>query len=86
VLGGALLESAACTTVGLLLGLAAAGGTFIAVLASTAVVTGVPTLVVPWDLAAALAVGLYVVTGVTSLLTGWAATRRPPVALLGARD
>jgi putative ABC transport system permease protein len=85
VLRGALLESAAVTTIGLLLGLLAAGGAFVSVLAFTGAATGTPTLVVPWEVVAALAGGLYLVTGTTSALSTWAATRRPPTALLGAR-
>ncbi|MCO1656730.1 FtsX-like permease family protein [Pseudonocardia humida] len=84
VLRAALLESAAVTTVGLLLGGLAAGGSFIAVLALTATMTGVATLAVPWALIGLLAGGLYLVTAVTSALATWSGTRRAPVSLLGA--
>jgi putative ABC transport system permease protein len=86
VLRAALLESAAVTVIGIGLGALAAAGTFVAVLASTSAVTGVATLDLPWTLMAAVAGAAFVVTGVTSLLTTWSATRTAPVALLGARE
>jgi putative ABC transport system permease protein len=85
VLGAALIESAAVTTTGLVLGLVAAGASWLGVLGNTFAVTGVATLAVPWLLVLGLFVGLYLVTGTTSLLSTLAATRRAPVALLGAR-
>ncbi|WP_214407347.1 FtsX-like permease family protein [Pseudonocardia lacus] len=84
VVRAALLESAVVTTVGLVLGGVAAGASFVATLAVTSRMTGTPTLVLPWDLIGALAAGLYLVTALTSTLTTWSATRRAPVALLGA--
>ncbi len=85
VLRAALLESAAVTTVGLVLGVLAAGGAFVAVLGTTAAVTGEATLVLPWVPVLGLAGGLYLVTATTTLIATWSATRRPPIALLGAR-
>jgi putative ABC transport system permease protein len=85
VLRAALVESTAVTTIGLVLGGVAAGAAFVGTLGYTAAVTGTATLVVPWSVVGALAVGLLVVTAVTSALTTWNGTRRPPVALLGAR-
>jgi putative ABC transport system permease protein len=84
VLRAALLESAAVTTVGLLLGVLAAAGSFAGVLGMTGAITGTPTLDLPWAVIGAVAAGLYLVTGVTSALSTWSATRRAPVALLGA--
>jgi putative ABC transport system permease protein len=85
VLRAALLESAAVTTIGLVLGGVAAGAAFVGTLGYTAAVTGTATLVVPWSVVGALAAGLLLVTAVTTTLTTWNGTRRPPVALLGAR-
>jgi putative ABC transport system permease protein len=85
VLRAALLESAAVTTIGLVLGGVAAGAAFVGTLGYTAAVTGTATLVVPWEVVGALAAGLLLVTAVTTTLTTWNGTRRPPVALLGAR-
>ena len=86
VVRAALLESTAVTAAGLVLGGLAAGLTFIAVLASTAEVTGSATLDLPWTVLGALAVTAFVVTGVTSVITSWSATRPAPVSLLGARE
>lgn len=86
VIRAASLESAAVTTSGLVLGGLAAGLAFIAVLSSTAAVTGTATLDLPWTIAGALVLTTFTVTGVTSVITSWSATRQRPVALLGARE
>ena len=86
VLRAALLESSAVTLIGVFLGALAAAGTYAAVLATTSAVTGTATLDLPWTLMAVLAVVAFVVTGLTSLLTSWSATRAAPVSLLGARE
>ena len=86
VIRSALLEAYAVTGAGLLLGGLAAAATFVAVLRTTAAVTGTGTLDLPWQLITAVAAVALVATGVTSLITTWSATRRPPVALLGARE
>jgi len=86
VLRAALLESSAVTTIGIVLGALAAASTFAAVLATTSAVTGVATLDLPWTLMAAVAGTAFVITGLTSLLTSWSATRPAPVSLLGARE
>ena len=86
VIRAALLESALVTTAGLVLGVLAAGLTFVAVLAGTAKVTGTATLDPAWTVLGALAVTAFAVTGATSLITSWSATRRAPVSLLGARE
>jgi putative ABC transport system permease protein len=86
VIRAALLESALVTAAGLVLGAVAAGLTFIAVLASTAKITGSATLDMPWTVLGTLTVTAFVVTGVTSVITSWSATRAAPVTLLGARE
>lgn len=86
VLRAALLESAAVTTIGVLLGALAAAATYAAVLATTSAVTGVATLDLPWTLMAVVVAAAFVVTGLTSLLTSWSATRAAPVSLLAARE
>jgi len=86
VVRSALLESAAVTLAGLLLGGLAASAALIAARASTAAVTGVAELDVPWSLVAAVSGVALLVTGATSVITSWSATRRPAVALLGARE
>ncbi len=86
VVRAALLESVAVTTAGLALGGLAAALTGIAVLAGTSAVTGVATLRPPWAPALLVAAVAIMVTGVTSVLTSWSATRTAPVTLLGARE
>jgi putative ABC transport system permease protein len=82
----ALVESWAVTVIGLLLGTLAATATFIAVLATTSAIAGVATLAVPWTFVLTVGAGAFLVTGVTSVLTTFSATRAQPVALLGARE
>jgi putative ABC transport system permease protein len=86
VVRSALLESSSVTVAGLLLGGTAAAGALLAAVASTSAVTGRGTLAMPWGLTAAVCGVALLVTGVTSLITSWSATRRPPVTLLGARE
>jgi putative ABC transport system permease protein len=78
----ALMESSAVTAAGLVLGVLAAGATYVAVLTTTSAVTGSATLDVPWSFAVGIAALTLVVTSATSLITSWSATRRPPVTLL----
>jgi putative ABC transport system permease protein len=86
VIRSALLESSAVTVSGLILGGLAAAGTFIAVLTTTSAVTGAATLDLPWALIGGVCGLAFAVTGLTSVITSWSATRRAPVALLGARE
>ncbi len=86
VIRSALLESSAVTVAGLLLGALAAGAAYLTVLTTTAAVTGTATLDPPWLLIAAVSGAAILVTGATSLITSWSATRERPVALLGARE
>jgi putative ABC transport system permease protein len=86
VVRGALLESSVVTTIGVGLGLIAAGGTMIATVAVSGSVAGNATLVVPWALVAVVVLGAFAVTGVTSLATTRSATSEPPVLLLRARE
>jgi putative ABC transport system permease protein len=86
VVRSALLESWSVTVAGLLLGAVAVGATFLAVLNTTSAVTGSATLDPPWLLIAAVAGVAVLVTSATSLITSWSATRRRPMALLGARE
>jgi putative ABC transport system permease protein len=86
VIRSALIESWAVTLSGLILGSLAAGTTFIAVLATTSAVTGTATLDLPWPLIAAVTVAAVAVTGATSVITSWFATRPAPVGLLGATE
>jgi putative ABC transport system permease protein len=86
VMRAALIESCTVAVAGLVLGGVAAAATFISVLATTAAVTGVATLDLPWTLIIGIAAVALLVTSVTSALTSWSATRRSPVALLGAQE
>jgi ABC-type lipoprotein release transport system permease subunit len=86
VVRSALIESGAVTVTGLLLGGLAAGATYAAVLASTAAVTGVATLDLPWPLILGITGLALAVTGATSVITSWSATRGAPVGLLGAQE
>ena len=54
--------------------------------AATTAVTGHATLALPWPLVLTVVAGAFLVTGVTSVLTSWSATRGTPVTLLAARD
>ncbi|MDZ5446951.1 FtsX-like permease family protein [Micromonospora sp. 4G57] len=81
-----LVESSIVTTIGLLLGALAAAGTYVAVLVTTSAVTGVATLSVPWPLVLSMVTGAFLLTGVTSTLTSWSATRPSSVSLLAARE
>jgi putative ABC transport system permease protein len=74
------------TMIGVFLGTPAAASTYLAVLATTSAVTGTAPLDLPWTLMAVLAVVAFVITGLTSLLTSWSATRAAPGSLLGARE
>ena len=67
VVRAALLESAAVTIAGLLLGTVAAAGTFFSVLAVTSAVTGHSTLELAWGPMALIAAIALLVTSVTSL-------------------
>jgi putative ABC transport system permease protein len=86
VVRSALMESSAVTVAGLLLGGVAAAGALIAAATSTSAVTGHTSATVPWSLLAAVAAVALLATATTSLVTSWAATRRPPVTLLAARE
>jgi putative ABC transport system permease protein len=86
VVRSALLESWAVTLTGLILGGLAAGVTFIAVLATTAAVTGTATLDLPWPLIGAVTAAAVAVTSVTSVVTSWFATRPAPVSQLAAAE
>lgn len=82
----ALLESSAVTFIGLLLGLVVAAGAFVSLASSTAAATGVATVAVPWTVVLAVVATGFVVTGLTSVLTTLAATRRRPVELLATAE
>ncbi|WP_236049889.1 ABC transporter permease [Paractinoplanes ovalisporus] len=82
----ALLETFAVTGAALLLGVVAASAALIAALATTSAVTGAATLDLSWPLIAGVAAVALTVTGLTSLITSWSATRRPPVTLLAAQE
>jgi putative ABC transport system permease protein len=86
VLRAALLESSTVTAAGLLLGGVAACTALLAAATTTRAVTGVTTVDIPWTMIVALVVLAFAVTGATSLLTSWAATRARPVTLLGAHE
>ncbi|GID27056.1 FtsX-like permease family protein [Paractinoplanes brasiliensis] len=86
VIRAAVLESFAVTGAGLVLGGLAAAAAFAAVLSTTAAVTGVATLEVSWSLLLGVAVVAPAVTALTTLITSWTYTRRPPVTLLAARE
>ena len=64
----------------------AVAGTLAGIGAGTSAALGVPVVAVPWRLALLVAVGAFVVTGVTSVLTTLSATRPRPVTLVAARE
>ncbi|RBM16020.1 ABC transporter permease [Prauserella sp. PE36] len=82
----ALVESWAVTAVGLLLGGVAAAGTLAGIAGATARISGVATVVVPWELLGLTVAGALLVVGGTNVWTTLAATRSRPVALVGAGE
>ncbi|GIF17384.1 putative ABC transport system permease protein [Actinoplanes tereljensis] len=86
VLRAALLESSAVTAAGILLGCLAAAGALIAAARTTSAVTGTATVTLPWTLIGAVCAVALLVTGATSLITSWSATRPAPITLLAARE
>ncbi|MFG2002046.1 FtsX-like permease family protein [Spirillospora sp. NPDC048911] len=83
VVGTALIESAAVTSIGLFLGALVAAGALAGFRPGPG---GVQVLAVPWGLLGLLTAGAFLVTGIASVLTSWAATRPSPVALVAARE
>ncbi|GIM88709.1 ABC transporter permease [Paractinoplanes toevensis] len=86
VLRAALVESSAVTVAGILLGGLAAAGALIAAARTTSAVTGTTTVTMPWTLIGAVCAVALLVTGTTSLITSWSATRPAPILLLAARE
>jgi putative ABC transport system permease protein len=86
VLRAALIESSAVTAAALLLGGLAAAGALIATARTTSAIAGAATVTLPWPLIGAVCVLALVVTGTTSLITSWSATKQAPVTLLAARE
>ncbi|GIE07412.1 FtsX-like permease family protein [Paractinoplanes durhamensis] len=86
VLRAALVESSAVTVAGVLLGGVAAAGALIAAARTTSAVTGSTTVSLPWTLIGAVCAVALIVTGTTSLITSWSATRPAPITQLAARE
>jgi putative ABC transport system permease protein len=86
VVRAALVESAAVTMIGLLLGGFVVAGTFTGIAAAGVRTVGTAVVAVPWGLAAATVAGAFLVTGVTAGLTALAVTRSRPVRLAAARQ
>ncbi|PZR53380.1 ABC transporter permease [Xylanimonas oleitrophica] len=84
-LRAAVLETLLVGGSAILLGAVATATTVLAVLTSTAHVTGVATLDVPWLLVAAVAGGGLLLTGLAGWLTATGAMRREPAGVLLAR-
>ncbi len=82
----ALVEAGAVTTIGLLLGLLGATGTLIGIGSAVSQFTGHAEFDVPWGPLGLVALGAFVVVGLTSVWTTLAATRTAPVRLVGARE
>jgi putative ABC transport system permease protein len=82
----ALLESVSVTAAAVVLGLVAASASWVAVMTTTAEVTGTGALSLPWDIIAGLVGVVVALTTVTSVITSRNATRQAPVALLAARE
>ncbi|VXB85956.1 ABC transporter permease [Aeromicrobium sp. 9AM] len=82
----ALLESVSVTAAAVMLGLVAASTSWVAVMTTTAEVTGTGALSLPWDIIAGLVGVVVALTTVTSVITSRNATRQAPVALLAARE
>ncbi|WP_454042209.1 FtsX-like permease family protein [Cellulosimicrobium sp. Marseille-Q8652] len=84
-LGAAVLETMLVGASAIFLGVVATSTTALAVLTSTAHLTGVATLQVPWLLGAAVVGGGLVLTAVAGGVAAAAATRPDPAGLLLAR-
>lgn len=82
----ALVESSAVTLIGLLLGGLVVTATLAGIASAAARTIGTAVVAIPWELAAAMAAGAFVVTSVTSLLTTLSVTRTPPIRLAAARE
>jgi putative ABC transport system permease protein len=82
----ALVEAGAVTTIGLLLGFLGATGTLIGIGSAVSKFTGHAEFDVPWGPLGLVAVGAFVVVGLTSVWTTLAATRIAPVRLVGAGE
>ncbi len=82
----ALLESISVTAAAIVLGLVAASASWVAVVTTTAEVTGTGALSLPWGIIAGLVGVVVALTTVTSVVTSRNATRQAPVALLAARE
>lgn len=85
VLRAAVLETLLVGGAAVVLGVVATATTVLAALASTAHLTGVATLEVPWLLVAAIAGGGLALTGLAGTVAALAATRQEPAGLLLAR-
>ncbi|MGC4111020.1 MAG: FtsX-like permease family protein [Nocardioides sp.] len=86
VLAVAALESLGVGAIGVALGSAVVAVCLLGVRRGIAATLGVPVLVVPWTLAAALALGVLAAGAGTAALAAWSATRIAPVRLVAARE
>jgi putative ABC transport system permease protein len=86
VVRAALAESAAVTSIGLLLGGLVVTAALTAVASAAARTIGSAVVTVPWELAATMAGGAFAVTTLTNLLTTLSVTRTRPIQLAAARE
>jgi putative ABC transport system permease protein len=82
----ALVESAAVTLIGLLLGGLVVTAALAAIASAATRTVGTAAVAVPWELAAVMSAGAFAVTAVTSLLTTLSVTRTRPIQLAAARE
>lgn len=82
----ALAESLAVAVIGLFLGGTVVAGTLLGVGAGTSKAVGHFVVAVPWGLTGVVALGAFVVVGLTAALTAWVATSEQPVGLVTARE
>lgn len=82
----ALVEAGAVTTIGLLLGFLGASGTLIGIGSAVRTFTGHTEFDVPWGPLGVVALGAFLVIGLTSVWTSLAATRVAPIRLAGTRE
>lgn len=82
----ALVEAGAVTTIGLALGFLGATGTLLGIGSAVSRFTGHAVFDVPWVPLGLVALGAFVVVGLTNVWTTLSATRTAPVRLVGARE
>lgn len=86
VVATALWESLTVVTVGIIVGVVAAGSSIVGVTLGVSEIVGTRVVDVPWALLAVVILGVAAIVGLTSVVTTLVATRQPAVVLAAARE